>query len=59
MEMKEEVMYEIFLDNHKAYEALDRNRRLEILEAYGVGMWVFCILQHYWDQLTMAAWAGG
>ena len=28
MEMREEVLYEIFLDLHKAYDALDRNRCL-------------------------------
>ena len=27
----------IFLDLHKAYDALDRSRCLEILEGYGVG----------------------
>ena len=35
--MTEEVLYEIFLDLHKAYDALDRNRCLDILAAYGVG----------------------
>ena len=35
--MREEVLYVIFLDLTKAYEALDRSRSLEILEGYGVG----------------------
>ena len=35
--LREEVMYVIFLDLHKAYDALDRSRCLEILEGYGVG----------------------
>ena len=35
--MREEVLYMIFLDLHKAYVALDRDRCLEILEGYGVG----------------------
>ena len=30
--MREEVLYVIFLDLHKAYDALDRSRCLEILE---------------------------
>ena len=29
--MREEVLYVIFLDLHKAYDALDRSRCLEIL----------------------------
>ena len=35
--MREEVLYVIFLDLTKAYDALERSRSLEILEGYGVG----------------------
>ena len=35
--MREEVLYMIFLDLTKAYDALGRSRCLEILEGYGVG----------------------
>ena len=34
--MREEVLYVIFLDLTKAYDALDRSRSLEILKGYGV-----------------------
>ena len=34
--MREEVLYVIFLDLTKAYDALDRSRILEILKGYGV-----------------------
>ena len=37
METRDEVLYMIFLDLHKAYDALERSRFLEILEEYGVG----------------------
>ena len=33
--MREEVLYVIFLDLTKAYDALDRSRILEILKGYG------------------------
>ena len=35
--MRKEVLYVIFLDLTKVYDALDRSRCLEILEGYGVG----------------------
>ena len=35
--LRGEVLYVIFLDLHKAYDALDRTRCLNILEGYGVG----------------------
>ena len=38
MVMREEVMYEILLDLHKAYDSLDSDRCLNILAAYGVGL---------------------
>ena len=50
----------IFLDLHKVYDALDRDRFLEILEGYGVGPRACRILQTYWGRLRMAArWGGG
>ena len=49
----------IFLDLHKAYDALDRSRYLEILEGYGVGLRACRLLQTYWRRLTMVARAAG
>ena len=57
--LREEVLYTIFLDLHKAYDALDRSRCLEILEGYGVGPRARRLLQKYWRRLTMVARAGG
>ena len=34
--LREEVLYAILLELHKAYDALERSRCLEILEGYGV-----------------------
>ena len=57
--LREEVLYVIFLDLHKAYDALDRYRCLEFLEGCGVGPQSCRLLQTYWGRLTMVARAGG
>ena len=57
--MREEVLYVIFMDLHKAYETLDRDRCLDILEGYGVGHRAFRILRTYWYWLRMVARVGG
>ena len=57
--LREEVLCVIFLDLHKAYDALDRSRCLTILEGYGVGPRARRILQSYWRRLTMVARVGG
>ena len=57
--LREEVLYMILLDLHKAYDALERYRCLEILEGYGVGPRSRRLRQTYWRRLTMVARAGG
>ena len=57
--LREEVMYVIFLDLRKAYDALDRSRCVEILEGYGIGPKSRRLLPRYWHRLTMVTQAGG
>ena len=57
--MTEAVLFKVFLDLWKTYNALDRERALELLAAYGVGTRTVRLLQTYWKQLTMVAKAGG
>ena len=57
--LKEEVLYVIFLDLHKAYDALYRSRCLEILEGYGFSPKSRRFLTNYWCRLTMVARAEG
>ena len=45
----------IFLDLHKAYDALDRSRCLDILKGYGMGPWARFLLQMFWRRLTVVA----
>ena len=48
MAMREEVLHGIFLDLHKAHDALDRSRCMETLERYGVGPRSLHLLRWYW-----------
>ena len=56
--MMEEVLYVMFLDLTKAYDALEKSRSLEILQGYGVGERVRRMLREYWKRTTMVARAG-
>ena len=56
--MREEVLYVIFLDMTKAYDALDRSRSLEILKGYGMGGRVRNMLREYWEITTMVMRSG-
>ena len=52
-EMREEVLYEVFIDLWKAYYALYREHCIEILVAYGIGLRTDKIIRYYWDNLYM------
>ena len=56
--MREEVLYVIFLESTKAYDALESSRILGILEGYGVGPRARRLLRTYWRKSTMVAPAG-
>ena len=58
MEISEDVLYEVFLNPLKAYDALVREQCMDILVGYGVGPRMESILWHYWDHLSMVARAG-
>ena len=57
--MREEFVYEIFMELHKAYVALYKDRCLEILEGFVVVPWARRLLYAYWDRLNIVACAGG
>ena len=44
---------------HKSYEALDWERSLDLITAYGVGPRTVRLLRTYWGLLTMVAKSGG
>ena len=46
-EMREQILYEIFLYIHKAYDILNRDRCLDILAGYGMEPWYLCLPRRY------------
>ena len=47
--MVQKILHFIFLDLRKAYDIVDRERLLEILEGYGVGPNILGLLKFYWE----------
>ena len=54
-EMREDFLYEIFLDLHKAYDAFDCGLGLDFLVVYGIGPHSLCLLWTYWGHFLMLA----
>jgi hypothetical protein len=52
-------LYQIYVDLKKAYDALDRERTLIILAAYGVGPRMLRLQKHFWDTAKLMCRAGG
>jgi retron-type reverse transcriptase len=46
-------LYLIFLDITKAYDTLDRDRMLQLLQAYGVGPNICLIIDNIWNNDTL------
>ena len=52
-------VFEVYLDLKKAYDTVDRERLLEILEKYGVGECTLRLLRTYWDNQQLVARQAG
>ena len=55
----EAFLYEVFLDLHKAYSALEWDIRLEIIATYRLVPRVIWILWTYWGNITIVDMEGG
>jgi Reverse transcriptase (RNA-dependent DNA polymerase) len=47
------TLSQIFLDLSKAYDTLDRDRTIQLLQAYGVGPRLMRLLQTFWNNLQL------
>ena len=57
--IEQEALYSTFIDLRKAYDAMDRERCLEILEGYGVGPNMLRLITAFWDMAVLVCRAGG
>ncbi len=42
-------LYTVFLDVQKAYDSVDRNKLIQLLELYGLGINIRMIVMDYWS----------
>ena len=56
---KGETLFQVFLDLTKAYDTLDRERTLLIMEQYGVGPNIIRLLKMFWNDLELCSRQGG
>ena len=57
--LEQEALYSTFIDLRKAYDAMDRERCLLLLEGYGVGPMTLRLIKHFWDAAMLACRAVG
>ena len=51
--MEQDPLYRVYIDLRKAYDAMDRDRCIEIMVAYGVGTNMVRLLKHFWDNAEL------
>ena len=57
--LEQEALHTTFIDLHKAYDAMDRERCLKLLKGYGVGTMTLRLIKHFWDVAMLVYGAVG
>ena len=57
--VEQEPLFGVYIDLRKAYDAMDRDRCLLIVEAYGVGPNMLRLIKAFWDEATLVCRAMG
>jgi len=55
--LEQQAFYGVFVDFKKAYDAMDRERCIELLKRYGVGPRILVMITFFWDHAMMACQA--
>ncbi|KAL7536992.1 hypothetical protein ACHAWF_005620, partial [Thalassiosira exigua] len=51
--LEQHLLYGIFIDIRKAFDAMDRERCLDILAGYGVGQNMLRLIRHFWKEAEL------
>jgi len=57
--LEQQALYGVFVDLKKAYDAMDRERCIELLKEYGVGPRMMPMIIFFWDDAMMVCRATG
>ena len=57
--LEQAPFYGVFIDLRKAFNAMDQERCLEILEMHGVGPNMLRLIRNLWDKAINVCWAKG
>jgi hypothetical protein len=52
--MLKTILFQVYLDLTKAYDALDRDRTLKTMKECGVGSRLLCLIENYWKSQKIA-----
>jgi exonuclease III len=57
--IRQQPLFQVFLDLKKAYDSLDRDRALNTLRNYGMGPRLLRLIRHYWEGQQIVARQSG
>ena len=57
--IEQEPLYAVFIDLRKAFDAMDRDRCLQILKDYGVGPNILRLIKNFWHKAVLVCRASG
>ena len=57
--IEQQPLYGVYIDLRKAYDAMDRDRCVLIMKAYGVGPNMLHLIENFWENAELVCRANG